>query len=106
MWTVLSCVLFALIGAGIAAYLSRGRHPAAIIVGLIVGAMFGLAPLTLARQLLADSAKGPGLFDQIGLLIEALRGRRSSFLDGYVCLPAGRAGHCWGVGDDGIRVQA
>src|SRR5262245_29146918 len=73
MWTVLSCVLFAVIGAGIAAYLSRGRHPAAIIVGLLVGAVFGLAPLTLARQFLADSAKRPGLFDRIGLLINALR---------------------------------
>jgi hypothetical protein len=73
MWTVLSCVLFALIGAGIAAYLSRGRHPAPVIVGLIVGAIFGLAPLTLARQVLADAAKSPGLFDRIGLLIEALR---------------------------------
>jgi hypothetical protein len=73
MWTTLSCVLFAVIGAGIAAYLSRGRHPAAIIVGLIVGAMFGLAPLTLAQHFLADFAKRPGLFDRIGLLIQALR---------------------------------
>ena len=73
MWTVLSCVLFALIGAGIAAYLSRGRHPAAVIVGLIVGAIFGLAPLALARQMVADADNIPGLFEQIGLLIKALR---------------------------------
>jgi hypothetical protein len=73
MWTTLSCVLFALIGAGIAAYLSRGRHPAPIIVGLIAGAIVGLAPLTITRQFLAGSANSPGLFDRIGLLIEALR---------------------------------
>jgi hypothetical protein len=73
MWTALSCVLFALLGAGIAAYLSRGRHPAAIIVGMIVGAIFGLAPVTLTLQFLEDSAKKPGLFGRIGLLIRALR---------------------------------
>src|SRR5262249_19872540 len=36
-------------------------------------AIVGLAPLTLARQVLAGSANSPGLFDRIGLLIEALR---------------------------------
>jgi hypothetical protein len=40
---------------------------------LIVGAIVGLAPLTIARQFLAGSDKSPGLFDRIGLLIEALR---------------------------------
>jgi hypothetical protein len=66
-------VLFAIIGAGIGALLSRGRHPAPVIVGLIFGAMVGLAPLTLARQLFADLAKRPGWFGRIGRLIDALR---------------------------------
>jgi hypothetical protein len=73
MWTVLSCVLFAILGAGIAAYLSRGRHPAPIIVGMIVGAVFGLAPVAVTRQVLAARAEEPGWLARIGLLIEALR---------------------------------
>jgi hypothetical protein len=73
MLTTVLCVICALIGAALAAVWSRGKHPLAVFVGLVVGALFGLAPFAFTQGMLKGLADIPGPFARVALYLHGMQ---------------------------------